>query len=202
MTGMSDKAKPALKSQSVTSRQESPAQALPVELSDVVLEIRGHRVLLAQQLAVLYGVETKVLMQQVRRNIDRFPPDFAFVLSPQEFDNLKSQNVASSLRSHFVTSNRGGTRYAPMAFTEQGVAMLSSVLRSERAVAVNIEIMRAFVKLRGMLSEHAELKKKLARLEEKYDGQFRVVFEAIDQLMSEPAPRGYESRRIGFTKDD
>jgi hypothetical protein len=159
----------------------------------MVLEIRGHRVLLAQQLAVLYGVEPKVLMQQVQRNAERFPVDFMFQLNAEEFSRLKSQ---------FVTSNRGGIRKLPYAFTEQGVAMLSSVLRSERAVAVNIEIMRAFVKLRGMLSEHAELKKKLARLEEKYDGQFRVVFEAIDQLMSEPAPGGYESRRIGFTKDD
>ena len=159
----------------------------------MVLSIRGQRVLLAQQLAALYGVQTRALIQQVQRNAERFPVDFMFQLSAGEFSNLKSQ---------FVTSSWGGVRKLPYAFTEQGVAMLSSVLRSERAVAVNIEIMRAFVKLRGVLSEHAELKKKLVQLEEKYDGQFRVVFEAIDQLIQEPAPGGYASRRIGFTKDD
>ena len=158
----------------------------------MVLAIRGHRVLLAQQLAALYGVETRVLMQQVQRNVERFPADFMFQLNAGEFSDLKSQ---------FVTSSWGGIRKLPYAFTEQGVAMLSSVLRSERAVAVNIEIMRAFVKLRGMLSEHTELKRKLAQLEEKYDGQFRVIFEAIDQLIQEPMPGGYASRRIGFTKD-
>ena len=167
-----------------------------------IFDIRGARVMLSPDLARLYGVETKVLMQAVRRNIDRFPPDFAFMLSAEEFAGLRSQNVTSNLRSQIVTSNRGGARYAPMAFTEQGVAMLSGVLRSPEAIAVNIEIMRAFVKLRGMLSEHAEFKQKLARLEEKYDGQFRVVFEAIDQLIQEPAPGGYASRRIGFTTED
>ncbi|MDR2154303.1 MAG: ORF6N domain-containing protein [Burkholderiaceae bacterium] len=199
---MSDKARPALKPQFVTSKQGSHAQALPMELSDMVLEIRGHRVLLAQQLAALYGVEPRVLMQQVKRNAERFPADFMFQISVEEFAGLKSQFVISNLRSQDVTSSRGGIRTLPYAFTEQGVAMLSSVLRSERAVAVNIEIMRAFVALRGMLSEHAELKEKLATLEEKYDDQFRVVFEAIAELMEQPAPEGYASRRIGFTKDD
>jgi hypothetical protein len=158
----------------------------------MVLAIRGHRVLLGQQLAALYGVATRVLMQQVQRNMERFPSDFMFQLSAGEFSDLKSQ---------FVISSWGGIRKLPYAFTEQGVAMLSSVLRSEQAVAVNIEIMRAFVKLRGVLSEHAELKHKLAQLEEKYDERFRVVFEAIDQLMEEPAQGGYASRRIGFMKD-
>jgi hypothetical protein len=171
------------------------------EIAARILNIRGVRVMLSADLAQLYGVETKVLMQAVRRNIDRFPPDFAFMLSAQEFAGLKSQHVISSLRSQFVTSNRGGTRYAPMAFTEQGVAMLSGVLRSPEAIAVNIHIMRAFVALRGMLAEHAELKKKLNKLEEKYDGQFRAVFEAIRQLMEAPASDGYASRRIGFTHD-
>ena len=171
------------------------------EIASRIFNIRGARVMLSPDLAQLYGVETKVLMQAVRRNIGRFPSDFAFMLSAGEFAVLKSQTVTSNLRSQTVTSSWGGMRHAPMAFTEQGVAMLSSVLRSEQAVAVNIEIMRAFVVLRGMLAEHAELKKKLAQLEEKYDGQFGVVFDALRQLMEPPAPAGYDSRRIGFTKD-
>jgi hypothetical protein len=190
---MSDKAKPALKSQTVISKPDTQEQTLQMDPSDMVLAIRGHRVLLAQQLAALYGVETKVLMQQVQRNAARFPADFMFQLNAEEFANLKSQ---------FVTSSWGGIRKLPYAFTEQGVAMLSSVLRSERAVAVNIEIMRAFVKLRGMLAEHTELKKQLAQLEDKYDDQFRVVFEAIAELMEQPAADNYASHRIGFTKDD
>ena len=196
------------------ARAPAAVSATAAQVGDIaarIFDIRGARVMLSPDLAQLYGVETKVLMQAVRRNIDRFPPDFAFMLSAEEFAGLRSQTVTSNLRSHFVTSNlksqfvtsnRGGARYAPMAFTEQGVAMLSGVLRSPEAIAVNIEIMRAFVALRGVLSEHAELKKKLARLEEKYDGQFRVVFEAIDQLIQEPAPGGYASRRIGFTTED
>ena len=156
------------------------------------MEIRGHRVLLSPQLAVLYEVEPRVLMQQVQRNIGRFPADFMFQLNADEFDNLKSQ---------FVTSSWGGVRKLPFAFTEQGVAMLSSVLRSDRAVAVNIEIMRTFVKLRSMLSEHADLKRKLNALEKKYDDNFRMVFDAIHQLMDEPAPGNYSRSRIGFTKD-
>jgi hypothetical protein len=196
---MVDKSKPGLKSQTVTSSVGPVALDLPA----MVLVIRGQRVLLAQQLAALYGVEPRVLMQQVQRNADRFPVDFMFQLSAEEFAGLKSQIVISNLRSQNVTSNRGGIRRLPYAFTEQGVAMLSSVLRSERAVAVNIEIMRAFVALRGMLAEHTELKKQLAQLEEKYDGQFRVVFDAIAELMEQPAADdGYGQRRIGFTKED
>jgi hypothetical protein len=163
------------------------------EIASRIFNIRGVRVMLSSDLAQLYGVQTKVLMQAVRRNIERFPADFAFMLSQEEFAGLRSQNV---------TSNRGGTRYVPMAFTEQGVAMLSSVLRSPEAVAVNIQIMRAFVALRSMLAEHAELRKKLAQIEEKYDERFRVVFDAIRQLMTEPARDGYGSHRIGFAKDD
>ena len=156
------------------------------------MEIRGQRVLLSPQLAVLYEVEPRVLMQQVQRNIGRFPADFMFQLNADEFDNLKSQ---------FVTSSWGGVRKLPFAFTEQGVAMLSSVLRSDRAVAVNIEIMRTFVKLRGMRSEHADLKRRLNALEKKYDDNFRMVFDAIHQLMDEPASGAYSRSRIGFTKD-
>jgi hypothetical protein len=144
-------------------------------------------VLLDSDLAELYGVETRVLNQAVARNRARFPEDFMFQLSPEEFGDLKSQ---------FVTSSWGGRRTAPYAFTEQGVAMLSSVLHSKRAIAVNIEIMRAFVRLRELLSGHAELARRLDELEKKYDAQFRVVFDAIRQLMAPPAtpPR----RRIGF----
>ncbi|TAN78388.1 MAG: ORF6N domain-containing protein [Gallionella sp.] len=146
--------------------------------------------MLSNDLAELYGVQTKVLLQAVKRNINRFPEDFAFQLTQDEFTILRSQ---------FVTSSWGGTRYAPFAFTEQGVAMLSSVLRSERAVAVNIEIMRTFVKLRGMLESNKELALKLAKLEQKYDVQFKAVFEAIRELMSPPPTK---KRRIGFVQED
>ena len=123
-----------------------------------ILFIRGQKVMLDQDLAELYGVATKVLIQAVRRNADRFPEDFMFQLTKQEFNDLRSQ---------FVTSSWGGRRYPPYAFTEQGVAMLSSVLRSERAIGVNIEIMRAFLRLRQMLASNAELARKLAALEKK-----------------------------------
>jgi len=138
--------------------------------------IRGHKVMLSTDLSDLSEVEPKVLMQAVKRNMERFPEDFMFMLSNQEFANLKSQ---------IVTSSWGGIRRAnPYAFTEQGGAMLSGVLRSKRAVQVNIAIMRAFVKLREMLSSHKDLAGKLADMENKYDSQFKVVFEAIRQLMS------------------
>ena len=141
----------------------------------------------APDLAELYGVETKVLMQAVRRNIDRFPQDFLFQLTDQEFTILRSQ---------IVTSSWGGTRYLPYAFTEQGVAMLSSVLRSPRAIAVNIEIMRAFVRMRALIDTNRELAKKLAALEAKYDKQFKVVFQAIYDLMDEGEKK--PKRKIGF----
>jgi hypothetical protein len=134
-----------------------------------------------------------VLVQAVKRNRNRFPDDFMFQLTLQEFAVLRSQNVISN-----VSRGRGGRRYAPYAFTEQGVAMLSSVLRSTRAVQVNIEIMRAFVRLRQMLATHADLARKLDALEKKYDTQFKVVFDAIRKLM-EPS-RG-TARRIGFQSD-
>ena len=152
--------------------------------------VRGCRVMMSTDLAQLYGVETKVLMQAVRRAADRFPADFAFSLTNQEFTILRSQTV---------TSSWGGTRYAPMAFTEQGVAMLSSVLRSPEAVAVNIQIIRTFVKLRGILAEHDDLKRQLATLERKYDGHFKIVFDAIKELMTPPEPP--KKKRIGFIQD-
>jgi hypothetical protein len=130
--------------------------------------IRGLKVVLDRDLAALYGVETQALRQAVRRNADRFPDDFMFVLTGKEFINWRSQFVTSN-------SDKMGLRHAPMAFTEQGVAMLATVLNSKRAIDVNIAIMRTFVKLRQMLDSHARLAKKLAELEAKYDGQFRIV---------------------------
>jgi ORF6N domain len=152
-----------------------------------IYSMRGIRVMFSHDLAELYGIETKVLLQAVRRNLDRFPDDFQFSLTNQEFTILRSQ---------FVTSSWGGTRYAPMAFTEQGVAMLSSVLKSPEAVAVNIQIMRTFVRLRSILSEHEDLKRQLAAMERKYDGHFKVVFDAIHELMTPPEPP--KKKRIGF----
>ena len=152
-----------------------------------VFLIRGHRVMLSTDLAELYAVEPRVLIQTVKRNSDRFPTDFMFQLTEQEFDHLKSQIVISS---------GGGLRRAyPYAFTEQGVATLSSVLRSKRAIQVNIAIMRAFVQLREMIASNKGLARRLNELEKKYDGQFRVIFEAIRELMALPATK---SRCIGF----
>lgn len=149
--------------------------------------IREQKVMLSQHLAELYEVEPRALNQAVKRNIERFPEDFMFQLNPEKFANLKSQ---------FVTSSWGGIRTAPYAFTEQGVAMLSSVLHSERAIQVNIEIMRAFVRLRQMLASNAELARKLNALEKKYDVRFKAVFEAIHELMSPPEPK--KKHPIGF----
>ena len=158
-----------------------------VDIERSIRLIRGQKVLLDEDLARLYGVAVKQLNQQVRRNLDRFPEDFMFRLDADERANLRSQFVTSS--------SWGGRRYEPMAFTEQGVAMLSSVLRSPRAVRVNVEIMRAFVRLRRMLESNAELSRKLDALERKYDGQFRAVFDAIRELMT---PARKPGKRIGF----
>ncbi len=148
---------------------------------------RSQRVMLSTHLAELYDVEPKVLMQAVKRNPARFPEDFMFQLSRAEFANLKSQ---------IVTSSWGGLRRAtPYAFTEQGVAMLSSILNSPRAIRVNVEIMRAFVRLRRLLASHEDLARKLEELEQRYDAKFRVVFDAIRQLM---APPEKARRSIGF----
>jgi len=155
---------------------------IPAErIENSILFLRGEKVILDEDLAFLYGVSTKVLIQAVKRNKERFPPDFMFQLNKEEFASLRSQFVTSKLKS-----GRGGRRYPPYAFTEEGVAMLSSVLNSPRAIKVNIEIMRAFVRLRKILASHAELARKLEALEKKYDSQFKVVFEAIRQLMAEP----------------
>jgi hypothetical protein len=132
---------------------------------------------LDRDLAVLYGVPTKALKQAVKRNAGRFPEDFMFILTPQEFAEWRSQFVTSK-------ADRMGLRHAPMAFSEQGIAMLSSVLNSERAIRVNIAIMRAFVQLRGLLASHEDLARKLAALEKEYDAQFKVVFDAIRALIA------------------
>ena len=143
--------------------------------------------MLSTDLAHLYEVEARVLVQAVKRNSTRFPPDFMFQLTRHEYDNLKSQSVISS---------HGGIRRAtPYAFTEQGVAMLSGVLNSDRAVLVNIEIMRAFVRLRRLLASHDELARKIAALERKFDGWFRIVFDALRGLMTAPEPH---RRPVGF----
>ena len=159
------------------------------QIASVILKIRGQRVLLDAELARLYGVETKALNQAVRRNGDRFPADFMFQLTTEEQAGLRSQIVT-------LETGRGRHRkFRPYAFTAQGVAMLSSVLRSPRAIAVNIEIMRAFVGLRRTLESTAGLARKLDALERKYDGQLAHVFEAIRQLVA-PAPG--TSKKIGF----
>jgi hypothetical protein len=164
-------------------------------IEHAILLIRGHRVLLDADLAHLYGVSVGRLNESVKRNRHRFPSDFMFQLSEAEFQSLKAQ--VGNLKSQVAISSFawGGRRHPPYAFTEQGVAMLSSVLRSKRAVEVNIEIMRIFVRLRQLLATNAELSRKLEALEKKYDAQFKVVFDAIRQLM---APPELKKRKIGF----
>jgi hypothetical protein len=162
-------------------------RVVPAAIAGSIVFLRGQKVLLDEDLALLYGVTTKALNQAVRRNQERFPADFTFQLTASEVEILRSQTVTSR--------SWGGRRTAPYAFTEQGVAMLSSVLRSRRAVLVNVEIMRAFVRLRRMLDSDDGLGRKLDELERRYDTQFKVVFDAIRELMAPPArPR----KRIGF----
>jgi hypothetical protein len=153
--------------------------------------VRGERVMLSTDLARLYQVEPRVLVQTVKRNSARFPPDFMFQLSSLEYENLKSQSV--------ISSHGGPRRATPYAFTEQGVAMLSGVLRSDRAVLVNIEIMRTFVRLRKLLTSHQDLARKIAALERKYDSRFRIVFDALRSLMTPPES---QRRAIGFRPPD
>ncbi len=164
---------------------------LPERVEQKIVQLRGQRVILSIHLASLYGVEPRTLIQAVKRNLSRFPEDFMFQLSSKEFENLKSQ---------FVISSWGGMRRAnPYAFTEQGVAMLSSVLRSPKAVRVNIEIMRAFVKLRQILATHADLARKIEELEKKYDSRFHIVFKTIRDILAFDATTKKKSReKIGF----
>ena len=198
-----------------------PAPAPPkTQFEWFIYLLRGQKVMLDSDLAALYGVSTKVLNQAVRRNVERFPKDFMFRLSVDELELLRSQIVTlktraagrnaekamksmeseDSLRSQTVTLKRGGHRkYAPFVFTEQGVAMLSSVLRSARAVKVNVEIMRTFVRLRQLLASHGNLERRLSELELKCDRKFRAVFDAIRDLMERPEPLQPEhGREIGF----
>lgn len=171
----------------------SDESLIPAErIEKAILFIRGQKVMLDQDLAELYEVKTGQLVRQVKRNLGRFPEDFAFQLMPEEFKNLKCQTG--------ISSSWGGRRTAPWAFTEQGVAMLSSVLNSDRAIEVNIAIMRAFVRLREVLGSHKELARKLDELEKKlgeHDAHFRVIFEAIRQLMT-PPDKPAKAGRIGF----
>ena len=158
-------------------------------IEQTILLLRGHKIILDRDLAAMYGVSTRDLNKAVSRNLDRFPDDFMLQFTRSEFNDLKFQ---------FGTSSWGGTRKLPRAFTEQGIAMLSSVLRSKRAIHVNIAIMRAFVKLREFAASHKTLATKLEQLERKvggHDGQIRSLFDAIRQLMEPPTPK---SRRIGF----
>ena len=170
--------------------EKSDQEIVPVEsIQQRIYLIRGHKVMLDRDLAELYGVTTRRLNEQLRRNLDRFPSDFAFLLTQQEFANLKS---------HFATSSSGwgGRRKLPYAFTEHGVVMAANVLTSSVAVRASIQVVRAFVRLREILSTHKDLARKLEKLEGKYDANFRVVFDAIRKLMGpeKPPPR----RRIGF----
>lgn len=170
--------------------------ATAVQIVQSIVWMRGHKVLLDADLATLYGVETRVLVQTVKRNVERFPKDFMFQLSGEELEVLRSQFVISN-------AGRGGRRYAPYAFTEQGVAMLSSVLNSPQAIAVNIEIMRAFVRLREMLASNKALAKKLEELERRlqtHDQAITGILNAIRELMRPPEPP--PKRRIGFVQTD
>lgn len=167
----------------------SPLVRVPAErIERKIYVIRGERVMLDSDLAEIYGVETRVLNQAVRRNIDRFPEDFMFQLTAEEYNSLMSQIVISN-------TGRGGRRKLPLAFTEHGSIMAANVLSSKRAIGASVQVVRAFVRLRQMLASDAELAKKVEALEKKYDGQFKVVFDAIRKLMTPPdKPKG----KIGF----
>jgi hypothetical protein len=181
------------------TRKTHSRQLVPVvAIERRVYLVRGEKVMLDADLAELYGVETKMLNRAVRRNLDRFPEDFMFQLAGEGADALRCQIGTSKMRSQIVTPKfgRGGRRTLPYVFTEQGVAMLSSVLRSRRAVEVNIAIMRAFVNLRRMMLSNEELNRRVTALEGKYDENFKVVFDALRRLLVAPEkPR----RRVGFT---
>ncbi len=179
----------------VHRQHPTPPTLAPDQIATAIRIVRGQRVLLDEDLGRLYGVPTKAINQAVARNPDRFPGDFAFSLQPQEVGNLKSQTV---------TSSWGGRRKPALAFTEQGVAMLSSVLRSPKAVRANVAIMRAFVRLRQLLVDHAELAARVAELERKFtdhDERIAAVFEAIRQLLL-PVPADSAQERIGFRRPD
>jgi hypothetical protein len=162
-----------------------------------ILELRGKKIIMDSDLAKLYGVRVKRLNEQVKRNIKRFPGDFMFQATKEEIASLRSHSVALNSRSQFATLKQGqNIKYLPYVFTEQGVAMLSSVLNSERAITVNIQIMRAFVQFRRMILTNSRLRRKIEEIEKKYDKQFAVVFQAIKQLLEPPSAK--EKKIIGF----
>ncbi|HOX53849.1 MAG: ORF6N domain-containing protein [Candidatus Omnitrophica bacterium] len=161
-------------------------------IEDMIYIVRGQKVMLDSDLSQLYGVKTKSLNLAVKRNIDRFPHDFMFQLTKEEFANLRFQ---------FETSSWGGIRYLPFVFTEQGVAMLSSVLNSKRAIQVNIAIMRTFIKLRRMILTHKEMRRKIEEMEKRYDKQFKVVFTALKELLDHSKEPQKPRARIGFHPD-
>ena len=174
-----------------TRDNERTVSLVPIErIGQKIYFIRGERVILDSDLAAIYGVETRVLNQAIRRNIDRFPDDFSFPLTRAEHDSLMSQIVISK-------AGRGGRRKLPLVFTEHGALMAANVLNSKRAVEASVQVVRAFVKMRNMLASHAEMARKIEALEKKYDSQFQVVFKAIKQLMQPPdRPKG----KIGFVE--
>jgi len=194
-----------LRKSAKSSSTEMPTSTpKPENLAPLVLAIRGQKVLLDAVLAELYDVGTKVLNQAVKRNLDRFPADFMFQLTAEEWEGMRSQSVtsfakASPSRSQVVTASRRKISAVPYAFTEQGVAMLSSVLRSPRAVEVNIAIMRTFVQLRRLMDSNRDLARKIEAMEMKYDEQFSAIFDAIKQLIADDQARKTKPRRsIGF----
>jgi hypothetical protein len=184
-------------------KMSKDSSLIPIErIERSILLIRGHKVMLDRDLAYLYGVTTKVLNQAVKRHKDRFPEDFMFQLTMEEARIWWTEVRGGGLRSQIVTLKRGEhIKYRPYVFTEHGILMLSSVLNSERAIKVNIEIMRAFLRLRRLLASHADLARKLDALEKKYDAQFKVVFDAIRQLMVPPEPET-PKKRIGFLVEE
>jgi hypothetical protein len=164
--------------------------SIPIErVEKAILLIRGEKVILDTDLATLYVVETRSLLQAVKRNLERFPSDFMFQLTRKEFESLRSQSV--------ISKGRGGRRYLPYAFTEHGAIMAANVLSSKGAVQASVQVVRAFIRLRQMLVSNAELAHKLSEIERKYDAQFKVVFDAIRQLMTPPEP---QRKQIGFAK--
>jgi hypothetical protein len=171
------------------------------EVEKVIFTIRGQKVILDADLAQIYGVKTKVFNQAVRRNSNRFPEDFMIRLTHEEMKNLNSESPSSKLRSagamrsQFVTASRRNIRFLPLAFTEHGAIMAASVLNTSRAIDVSVSVVRAFIRLREILASNKDLARKLEVLEQKYDSQFKVVFDAIRQLMRPPQHR---RRRIGF----
>ncbi len=191
----------------MTSKVDTPSRGIipkPENLASLVFAIRGEKILLDADLADLYGVATKVLNQAVKRNLERFPADFMFQLTSEEWERMRSQTVTAypagtPMRSQTVTASRRNVTALPYAFTEQGIAMLSSVLRSQRAVEVNIAIMRTFVQLRRLMDSNRDLARRIDAMEKRYDEQFSAVFDAIKQLIADDqAKKAKPSRRIGF----